>query len=390
MEHQEQLPGDNGTRPDGTRRSKRPRGLEGNEGVIVEKVPFNKKEGWVNLLLVTAYSVQCKGQCSAAEVFHDLSSVLGIKVQQRTVSEALEALKKKEIVACAYNAEAIAVYSMKRHKFNCSVEIAQGPQPLVSALQLDTAGALIVQEFSKGLDKERYPSEPADYKVVFELLQPMLGGNTWKGNDTLQALYFNGPYYTFHKTDEHGDLLLEDGKPVLLERFQDEQASFSLFGRMGYGEIEVTHPHAIAGWLRGSWEGGRPIEKRSPYSIAKYFQLESIIYKPDRSESGLNALNLPTRPGLVNLPIQRDEQRNTGAGIGCYEALMPGTRLTWEFSAPTRDYIEPKVLKDWLARILRRCPRSMSHARGRAFGRAALITMEFSLWSSGPGEWIEV
>lgn len=323
----------------------------------------SKQEDFIDLCVLVAYIVQARGQASFDDVKEVIESPLNSKVHPSTLSKALEALRKKEILAIEF-AGGERRYSMKRVKFNCSVEIAH-VNKLIPTLKDDTAGVAILAEL-KGEDgkdgtKRVYPEDWADYEVTFRLLEPWYGSQVFEGNVYLQAAY-----------EAHG----QNGT---FKQGQDPKTIPLLFDRHPDGKSLVVHKACVAGFVSDNLNRAG----RSSYNV-DLFGLESIKIVPGEGRNG-NGANGDKLKHLVvsKLPIQAPTNRQgaSGAGFGYYETLMPGQIITWKFSAPTKNFLTPQQMERWLKRVLSQNRRSMSPARGTQTGAAELVELKCSKWS---------
>jgi hypothetical protein len=384
-------------KPIGTNKEERP----GNgKGVPVNKITFTKDTksvdkigSFFDLLLVSAYCVQARGRATVSEVHDDITGRLNANVRKPTLADALEGLKKQEIVAEGQDNDGNTVYSMKRFKFNCSPAIAQGAEGLIQELRADSTGALIIERYigdkGGGTDtRAARPSDPADGRVTFVIRDGWLGSQVFDGNDELQEYYFEAArYFTLHlmrheRLNGNADKIPEkNGVRVMLDKFDSERPL--MFERTYDGKIKACHAHSVKNFFKNNVEGGRPLgECARGYHVLDYFGFTDIIVEPSE-----HMLTFSKRP------VMRDEKgpQSKGAGLKYYECLKAGTELVMEFSFPTKNFITPQQLKNWIARALYTPPRSMSPARGAQVGTGALLKkFEIRLWDKYDEGWQEI
>jgi hypothetical protein len=315
-----------------------------------------KQDDLVDLCILVAYIVQARGQASFDDVNAVIEGPLTSKVHPNTLSKALEALRKKEILAIEF-AGGERRYSMKRVKFNCSVEIAHVDK-LIPTLKDDTAGVAIMAELAgdvgTGKKPRDYPEDWADYEVTLMLLEPWYGSQVFEGNVYLQDAFEN---HEHNKSIKKG----QDPKTIPL-----------LFDRHPDGKSLSVHKACVAGFIRDNLNRAG----KSSYNV-DLFGLENL--KITVGEGRKNGKNLV----ISKLPIQAPTNRQgaSGAGFGYYETLMPGQKITWRFSAPTKNFMTPAEMERWLRRVLCQNRRSMSPARGTQTGAAELLEVKCSKWS---------
>jgi hypothetical protein len=335
---------------DTTTEKKKPPKKGGNGGITTAQGRKFTKDDFVELCVLCAYIVQQRGQAS----IHDVQKAIKIELNSRchvsTLSKVLEALRSKDHLAALYQGSE-RVYKMKKLKFNTSVELAH-VQRLLPTLLEDPAGMAIKAEIENKLQEGKcrttkgrdYPAEWATYKVRFKLLECWHGGHVWDGNAVLQAMYENSAFNaTFDQNCDPAQL------PLLFERNVE-------------GGIKIH-----VGCVRGFLENQLSAAGMSKASV-QFF--------------GLSAINhMPKCILIQKYPIQRGDQG--GAGFGFYETILPGEEITWEFSAPTVNYMAPDRMKRFLERALLRPGkgRTMSPARGSQTGSAQLVEITHSLWS---------
>lgn len=378
--------------PKGTNKTERP----GNgSGVIAKAVRFSKKsdgEGcWFDLLLVVAYCVQTRGRAGVTDVHDDITTRLLSKVHKGTLADALEALKKQEILAEGQDNSGNTAYSMKRFKFNCSPEISQGAEGLIRELRSDSTGALIIEKFTgdkaAGTKAKPRPCDTVDARATFLVTNPFLGSQVWDGNDDLQENYFDAERYLTlhvkrHKRMEGVTKIKEkDGMKVMLDRFDGDRPL--MFERTWDGKIVASHAHSVQNFFVNAVEGGHPIGSVTRnYEVKGNFGFTDIIVEPDERQMTFS-----------KRPVIRDERgpQSKAAGLKYYEALKAGIVLTMEFSFPSKNFATPEEVKFWLARVLRLCIRSMSPARGDQVGTGSILQkFEVRPWSAFDGGWQEV
>ena len=72
-----------------------------------------------------------------------------------------------------------------------------------------------------------------------------------------------------------------------------------------------------------------------------------------------------------------------------HEVLLEGVRLAWSFAMPTKNFMLPGELKEWLNYILVMPHRSMSPARGGQYGEAVLMSLRHRPVFGG-GDWADL
>ena len=146
--------------------------------VVDVSLSKSDKKGWINLLLICAYAVQCRGIATVYAVFQDLKDLGPSRLVAGSVSDALKALQKQDIIAVGENAEGVKVYSMKRIKFNCSNPEVATVSGLIQELKTDATGMLIIEKFTKakgrGQGGDAWPKGPNDFLLRFRLIDDML------------------------------------------------------------------------------------------------------------------------------------------------------------------------------------------------------------------------
>ncbi|MFW9801184.1 MAG: hypothetical protein ACFFFC_00905 [Candidatus Thorarchaeota archaeon] len=379
-------------KPIGTNKKERP---GGGDGVKVKGLRFSKKsegEGnYFDLLLIITYCVQARGRATVSDVYSDITERLSSRVHKNTLADALEGLKKQEILAQGDDHDGNRVYSLKRFKFNCSPAIANGPEGLTQELRTDATGALIIEKFTaekNGKPQKPLPCDPVDAIATIILTDGWLGGQIWDGNDELQENYFEaGKYYTLHLKRHQrmrGETQIpeKDGVMIMLEKFDAERPL--MFERTYDGQIKATHAHSVQNFFANAVEGGRPINENCTrfYDVRNYFGFTDIIFEPHEGQ-----LTFSKRP------IHRNEKgpKAESATPKYYECLKPGTELDIRFSFPTTNFITPHEVKKWLTLALRSCIRSMSPARGDQVGTGAkLKNFHIRPWAKYEGGWQEI
>jgi len=381
--------------PSGKQSAHKPRGpnrktRQGNgKGVKVKKVTFSKKgDAWYDLLLLAYYCVDARGSATVSEVHEDITGRLGARVNIKTLSDALDALRLKELLAALDNSSGDRSFKVKRFSYNCS-PTTNDVYELLSELRSDSTGAMIVETFSNGGGgkgpRRPHPEDPHLYEVLLHIKTWFLAGNIWGGNDDLQQSYYDSPKYkTLHLTREQrmaGVQLQPDehGNFEMIKRFNDHKMEPLMFLRSTDGNIIATHTASIRGFLVNS---ARYIAAPAPWILApwhlNHFGLKEIIF--DGDERYVN---------IFKVPVVRKKQGNEkdGATPNYHEQLRGGTPLTWRFTAPTVNYITPARMKEWLSVVLAFPFRSMSPARGGQFGGVALKSLRHRPLFGG--DWIE-
>ena len=312
---------------------------------------YSKKD-FMELSLLCAYIVQRRGGATHGDVLEVFTTEMASKVHPSTLSNVLEALRAKDILAAIHNADGERSYQMKRLQFNCNVEIAHLTR-MIPKLEEDPSGVAIIAlvEGAEGKVKEedRYPQAWADYTVQFRLIEPWYGGTPVAGNKYLLSCLESSPYRV--KGLDLGKL--------------DPKAYPLFFGRNPLDGALVVHRACVKGFVSGCL---RSIGV-TPWSIDNW-HFRAIMIKP----------KIPLTTYLS--PVQRDNNFSKGGGAGLqdYELVNPGEEITWHFAAPTKNYISPANMERFIRRILRTSPRSMSPARGSQTGEAELVSIEHSLW----------
>lgn len=377
-------------KPDGVNKEKRPRG--DSKGIKVEGISFAKsKERMPDLLVAAAFAVQCRGTATVFEVFEDFISPKGLnsKVKENTISDALEGLRKMDVLAEGQNADGQRVFSMKRVKFNCNPQISDVRQ-MVENLKSDTAGMLIIERF-RGNDitqeKRAWPDEPADFEIDVVLLDAMTAGQVWNGNYLYQQLYFDaGKWFTLHQTNKDGTLKKDDkGNYIYKNEYVDHAERPLIFERTWDKKLMLTHPQALQNFFANNVSAFTPTKNEGfnrAIQVSNFFGLEAFTC--DVPEHMLT---------IFKGPVIRDNpgpRESVGAGLYNYEAVKPGLKATLCFTCPTKNFILPKDFKFWLSRTLRRPIRGMSPSRGARFRGMVLKAMRYKLWSKWEGDMIEV
>lgn len=417
-------------RPEGQQSAGKPRGTnkekrDGNgEGVKAEGITFTKKsdpeaEGnWCITLVVHAYLVQCRGFAAVTDIIEDIKFRLNSRIHENTSSDALEALKKQDIIAESQGADGSRMFSMKKAKFNCTPPIAN-VRHLIEEVTSDSTGMLIIERFTGGSTRTvPWPKCVHVFVATFMIIRDWLGSQIWAGNESLQQKYFAaGKYLTLHECDKHGVPKLDaQGNFILQQRFKDAKDVPLMFERTCDGKIIATHAAAVKGFLINSVRACPPTEECSrEHHVDNHFCFSDIVLEPE-DKRGFNLVKLPAlrqtsttaavsgceeKQGgddkglsLIKLPVMREVMgaEARGAGPKNHEIIPAGTTLNWAFSCPTENFITPQQMKAWLAFILRYPNRSMSPARGAQYGAAILKSLKHKkvVFNGHEEEWVEV
>ena len=267
----------------------------------------------------------------------------------------LELLRSKDILA-ATQRDGVWVFTMKKAKFNVSIEIAH-VRGMLATLYGDPMGLAIKAEIEGGIAdkktkrKTKYPTAWAQYTATFRLLAPWYGSQVLDGNEYLAVCYEASPYKLKDKA------------------FSDPKAMPLVFQRDAItGELLVHR-----GCVRGFFKGLLRHAGMSPYTI-DLIGASEIRIKPEKP------LTVSKRP------IQRTGGQDgaSGAGFGFYETLFPGEVVTLPFSAPTKNYLAPDQMEKALRHYLKNPARSMSPARGTETGSAELLTLTHEILDYAP------
>lgn len=301
-----------------------------------------------DLSLVVAYVVQQCGAISHAQLGDYLKGI-GATVNRNTLYSVMEMLRKKDILA-ANNTAGEWLYSMKRLKFNCSVENAH-VTGMISALEDDPAGQAIKANIENVISQKETKARdtPSDWHVfeaLIKLLDPWYGAQPIENNPYLAEGYRRSPYRAFDL-----DKVDPNDVPLVFER--------------DYATGEIIIPRCC---VRGFLKNHLRMAGKGQGSI-DLIGVQEIRVTPDKG-------NL----SLTRKPIQRAgamrANEGTGAGLKYYEVLVPGTELWFEFSGPTKNFLNVAQYRQWLSAALRRPVRSMSPARGTERGAAELLHLE--------------
>lgn len=305
---------------------------------------------FVELSVLATYVVQKRGGATLSDVMTVITDDLNSKVHKNTLSKVMEALRSRDIVAANFGAGGDRVYSMKKIKFNCNIEIAH-VNDLIPALMDDTAGIAIKQAIEgqkkDTKEKDRYPRLWADYTIEIELLSPWLGAQSIDGNEYLKYLYDQATDYNH-----------------TIPKDCDPQCIPLVFERNHQGAL-VIHAANVRGFLKTHLRSAGV----SPFSI-DHFYVQPVVVRPER----LFVTKIP----IIDPHAKGMQSR--GKGLGFYEVIPAGTRIVFKFAAPTKNYISPDKMKSWLGRVLEQPSSSMSPARGRQYGAAKMISCDCSLW----------
>jgi len=377
------------TKPRGQNKEKRP----GNGGgVKVEGVSFSKSKdedkpgNWFELLLVTAYAIQTCGGATVREIAEYIIAALNSKVRDGTVSDAVEALRKQNIVAVGQNSDGSKSYSMKSWRFNCgNLEVAQVTE-MVKTLRADSTGEMILEKFRKEQPtKAPWPAEPHYFEATIQLLCHWLGGHVWAGSRYQQLGYFGcAGWHTLHfNYDERlkGKCCKGKGPFKLRPRYADHKSAPLMFERRA-GKIVAAHKANIRGFLEhGISYLGTPSKNVTHGRSVDHFATQAILIEPEERE--LCDRLIP----IVRGNTRGNEQQ--GAGLANHEVLIEGTELVWSFAMPTKNFMTPGEVKEWLSYILTMPHRSMSPARGAQYGEAVLMKLRHRPVFGG-GDWVDV
>jgi hypothetical protein len=363
--------------------AKKVKGTKGN--VPVKKRSFTKSgESWFDLCLLCAYLVQSRGQANTNEVYEDIVK-LGAKVMAKTCSDAMNALQKANVLAMSADADGTKTYHMRRYNFTKNPEMAQVDK-LIEELRTDMAGELILVQLQKPGGKPKgspWPTEPVTYKVEGELTTPALGGHIWGDNPGLQHAYYrNGKNLTLHM--ENGKEL-RDGQGNLLfaKKFTDHTEVPHMFGRIN-GALEIMHVGCVKGSLVNAATMAPP---QGEGRVIKTTDMQKFLSTSNVMLDGDGLDLLPHGGDYDKLPVQRLDtgpaNKGSSAGPQRYESIPPGTHIEFEITCPSKDFIKPEDMVQWLRLALPRLPRGMSHARGaQGHGRMDLVRVQIMSWSN--------
>jgi hypothetical protein len=393
----------------GSARYKSPLGLNKEPGGRkIEVLKFTKggrNSNWPSLLLVCAYIAQCHKQVTVGDVIRCILEQLKAKLSKPAiVSDAMEALRKGDILAEAQNAEGRRVFSMKRYKFNCSPELAE-IHSLISELHRDSTGALIIEQVLKGPDipitSIPPPEAVAIWRPCVRSENGLYGGNVFEGHGLLQECYYNSDkYHTLHETEADGSIRKDaNGGYVLREEFVDHKEVPCMLGRL-HNKIVITHAAAVRGMMCKAMEAyplmvpvgsDRKVRARF-FHVEKYMGFTDIVVEPTAKDM---VFHYGDGVGMGKHAIQRsdkmsDSKGGGSAGLKSYEAIRPGTEFSWEFTAPLKPWVTPEEFKRWLSVALRYPIRSFSHARGNQVGTCTLLKLEYKSLADPAADWVEV
>jgi hypothetical protein len=306
----------------------------------------------VELCVICVYMVQQKGACTIFDMMEAFKKELNATVHKGTLGKALKALQKKDLIAAAQHGGE-RLYSIKRLKFNLNVEVPH-VQNIYTELMEDPTGVAIKESIENSLNNPQGPKDRklpelwADYVAEVEVTGALLGAQPMMGNPGLALDYEKSKY--------------NNTIPANL----DPAEEVKVFERGPGGEMKI-HRGCIAGFLRN----GLRSMGISEWSV-KYFFVEPILIEPEDDQVTVR-----------RLPIQRDGYHGKGggaAGFSVHEEIRSGTKFLFRFSAPTKNFMEPKQMEFFLDKILSSSIRSLSPARGIQTGTCKLLKLEHTMW----------
>lgn len=331
----------------------------GNKGVATLEGRKFTKDNWEELWLLGLYGVQRRGGATCHEIVELIQKDLNSKVDPRTMSRVLEALRKKEFLAA--NVEgADRVYSTKKLQFNCPMEIAQ-VDALLCRLKEDPAGialAVSIEAEEGGSDSGKdlaYPMDWADYTITVKLITEMRGAYPYAGNPALVEQYKASQFNATFDADKMDPADL----PLIFDRGPNGGVLISARAFVGFIEHHLGSLQYVA---RDKVRRCTPWDKQ-------HFYVQPIEVLP------------PARVVLVRRPtvsMGGPGDRGGGKGLKWFETLPPGTEITVRFSAPTKNFVSSRDMEAWLRRCLRAPVSSFSPACGRQTGASELIKFECS------------
>jgi len=350
------------------------------KGIKTKQRRFTKKgDSWFDLNILCAYLVQSRGTATVEDVYGDVTERLGAKVHRGTCSDALEALRRAQVLVESADSGGARVLSMRRYNFSKNPEIAEVDK-LIEELRTDPLGEVIVDRLTKknnGRNKTEWPTHGVSYKVTARLTSPLLGGHIWAGNLGLQRAYFKlGRYLTLHT--ENGKVSVDKvGNPRLSDTFSDHTEVPRMFDRVE-GALELAHAGCVKGALLNalnvaSPQGDGRVIKTTDFK--RFVTCSCVLMDADAVE----VLEFPSNYNL--LPVQRPESgpgdRGNSASPQRYESVPAGTEISFEMSCPSEHFVSIENMAQWLWLMLPRLPRGMSHARGnQGYGRMELVALD--------------
>jgi hypothetical protein len=321
------------------------------------------------LSIICTYLIQQRGGATIGDLLTIFKTELNSTVSDSLMTFVLECLRKREFIA-AINQGGEWVWSIKKIKFNCSIEVPH-VRGMVNKLQDDPAGIAIKAEIEndiaakEGKDKS-YAKAYAAFEARLMLLTDWYGGQPYAVSPLLQRRVAQSPYQ--FKTDKGEGPQAMDGKQrdslLVFERAPNETLPDGTV--LGEGEL-IIHRACV----RGFFHTHLRMAGKSP-THCKLIGVEEIRVKPQRE------LVLAAHP-IITHGKDVSWQWGMGSGVGYYEALQPGEIVTLKFLAPTENFLTPKQFEEWLAHTLREPARSMSPARGVQTGSAKLLEMKHTL-----------
>ena len=284
------MKGKKAPRRTGSRAAEKPGGI-GGAGVKAAGISFSKTKdekktgGWFDLLVVSAYAVQSCGGLTVRGLVEYSKNALNSRVREGTASEALEALRKQNIIAMGQDSEGVKSYSMKSWKFNCGhLEVAQVTD-LIHTLRADPTGELIIEKFRKEKSgRAPWPSEPHYFEAEIELLCHWLGGHMWAGNQYQQTGYFGcAGWHTLHYNYPDrlkGKCCEGEGPFELRDRYADHTSLPLMFERRA-GKLVAAHKANIRGFLEHSISYlGTPSKHVTHGKSVNHFATQAILAAP--------------------------------------------------------------------------------------------------------------
>jgi hypothetical protein len=306
---------------------------------------------FVVLSIYSVFIIQQRGELTIPELQQVFKDEVNAIVHESTLLKVLEALRRKNFVV-ANLAGGEWRWGMGKVKFTVSASENAFFDGILPTLYDDPAGIAIKESIEAGIankegKKEAHPCEYMDYEATYILHDMLLGSQPLDGN----------PYLC--------DQIKSSQYSSTLEHAKDPKETIRVFERGPQGELRI-HTECLQGafnkhlpWIRN----GRGIHIR-------YFFFEDVLLTPPQKLFGFRRLPIVVIDGAMGKP--------TAAGVALYEAVFAGAEVVIKFSAPSKNFIPPEMMKAWCGRWLRRYHRSISPARSRRCGGGEMINFTYS------------
>ena len=311
-------------------------GTKNNDGVR-EQLGAMLIDDLVDASVLSLFFVQKLGKASASDVGERIKDNDGV-INEHLLDQALEALRGRGLLSYARGAkrsgESVKMYKTTKVKWASPPEVAHIKDLLPELVKTEEAGRIInilngAEEIGDGQKKSKRKLGYAEYweiELHFRLLNPILGSQP------------DSPWLR---------------KTVKSSKVKAPAECDLRFWRDDITGQPMIPSDVVAGWLRTGIRVG--LSKSDV--VAKYIAADDILL--DVKEVYQTAL-----------PIIVD---NKGAGIGTYELIPAGTKISTRIRIPARGIADPMSFVLWIASYAPKPLRGLSPARGRRFGKMELV-----------------